>query len=166
MSNEKKVTVGILGESSGYRNLKRGKSDMASSALQGAFQEHLTVLSRLPQITLSSTSDAPPTLVKITPLLVRTAEELSACDALILPGGESTTIALLARISGLLEPLREFVRSGERAVWGTCAGAILMAEFGVGKGEKKGGQELFGGVNIVVQRNGWGGQVSSISSKF
>jgi len=139
MSDDAKVTIGIL-------------------ALQGAFQEHLTVLSRLSQVAVSDST------VKIVSILVRTASDLAECDALILPGGESTTIALLARISGLLEPLREYVRSKDKAVWGTCAGAILMAEHGVKKGEKEGGQELFGGVNIVVERNGWGGQIESFET--
>lgn len=132
---------------------------MASKALQGAFQEHLTILTRLHQVHLPSTNEIEVTNIIINPILVRTAQDLQSCDALILPGGESTTIALLARVSGLLEPLREFVRNDEKAVWGTCAGAILMAEHGVRKGEKTGGQELFGGVNIMVERNGWGGQV-------
>jgi 5'-phosphate synthase pdxT subunit len=82
---------------------------------------------------------------------------LAACDALIIPGGESTTIALLARISGLLEPLREFVKN--KPVWGTCAGAILLAE--TIEGGKKGGQELLGGVSVKIGRNGFGSQVST-----
>lgn len=141
MVNDVKVTVGIL-------------------ALQGAFQEHLTILSRLAPLSIGNST------IKVNPILVKTVTELTECDALILPGGESTTIALLARVSGLLEPLREFVRSGEKAVWGTCAGAILMAEHGVKKGEKVGGQELFGGVNIMVERNGWGGQVESFETQL
>jgi len=127
-------------------------------ALQGAFQEHLAILSRLSPLPAGGTN------VNIEPILVKTIPDLAQCDALILPGGESTTIALLARVSGLLEPLREFVRGGEKAVWGTCAGAILMAEHGVKKGEKEGGQELFGGVNIKVERNGWGSQVESFET--
>jgi len=142
MVNDEKVTIGIL-------------------ALQGAFQEHLACLTRLNQVPLFEDTN-----VKINPILVRTGADLAECDALILPGGESTTIALLARVSGLLETLREFVRNENKAVWGTCAGAILMAEHGVKKGEKQGGQELFGGVNIVVERNGWGGQVESFETSL
>jgi len=144
--NEKGVTIGIL-------------------ALQGAFQEHLVSLTRLSKVTLPLAGPLS-TIIHIQSILVRTSSDLSSCDALILPGGESTTIALLARVSGLLEPLREFVRSPDKAVWGTCAGAILMAEHGVKKGEKQGGQELFGGVNIVVERNGWGGQVESFETQL
>jgi len=89
---------------------------------------------------------------------VRTPADLSACDALIIPGGESTTIALLARINGLLDPLRDFVKN--KPVWVTCAGAILLAQGGV-EGAKKGGQEIIGGFDVKVERNGWGSQLES-----
>jgi len=91
---------------------------------------------------------------------VRTPEELKRCDALIIPGGESTTIALLARLSGLMEPLREFVKT--KAVWGTCAGAILLSQ--AVSNPKKGGQELLGGVSVTTMRNGWGSQVESFEA--
>lgn len=68
---------------------------------------------------------------------------------------ESTTIALLARLSGLMEPLREFVKT--KSVWGTCAGAILLAR--AVSNPKIGGQELLGGVSVKIARNGWGSQV-------
>ncbi len=64
-------------------------------------------------------------------------------------------MALVAQRSGLLEPLREFIRT--KPVWGTCAGAILMSQSVVGA--KKGGQELLGGISISIARNGWGSQV-------
>jgi len=70
---------------------------------------------------------------------------------------ESTTIALLARLSGLMEPLRDFVKT--KAVWGTCAGAILLSQ--AVSNPKKGGQELLGGVSVTTMRNGWGSQVTS-----
>jgi len=114
-------------------------------ALQGAFVEHQAMLQKLSLRT------------KIVVVLVRTVEDLNLCDALIIPGGESTTIALLARVSGLLEPLREFVR--KKPVWGTCAGAILLSN--TIEGSKKGGQELLGGISIAIARNGWGSQVES-----
>ncbi|RXW22603.1 hypothetical protein EST38_g3237 [Candolleomyces aberdarensis] len=113
-------------------------------ALQGAFVEHEAALRRL---NLSKRLDI---------VLVRTPEELGRCHALVIPGGESTTIALLARLSGLLEPLRKFVV--EKPVWGTCAGAILLAQ--TVENTKKGGQEVLGGMSISIARNGWGSQVS------
>ncbi len=110
-------------------------------------------------------------------MLIRSVEDLNKCDALIIPGGgvqnvdymrlriftvklESTTIALLARLAGLTEPLREFI--AKKPVWGTCAGAILLSE--EAEGTKKGGQELLGGVTIKTKRNGWGSQVSMSES--
>ena len=75
---------------------------------------------------------------------------------------ESTTIALLARLSGLLDPLREFLK--RKPVWGTCAGAILLAQSL--EGAKNGGQELLGGMSITVQRNGWGSQVGPVGTRY
>jgi len=97
---------------------------------------------------------------KIITIQVRTVEELGGCDALIIPGGESTTIALLAKLSGMLQPLRDFVKV--KPVWGTCAGAILLAQ--TVEGAKKGGQELLGGMSITIARNGWGSQVESFEA--
>ena len=68
---------------------------------------------------------------------------------------ESSTIALLARLSGLMEPLKEFVKT--KSVWGTCAGAILLSQ--ALSNPKKGGQELLGGISVTTTRNGWGSQV-------
>ncbi|KAH7875842.1 PdxT/SNO family [Lentinula edodes] len=115
-------------------------------ALQGAFAEHEASLNRLD---LNNR--------KLNVVFVRTPDDLSRCDALIIPGGESTTIALLARLAGLSEPLKEFTRT--KPVWGTCAGAILLSQSVVGA--KKGGQELLGGMSIKIARNGWGSQVES-----
>jgi 5'-phosphate synthase pdxT subunit len=67
-------------------------------------------------------------------------------------------MALLARLSGLLEPLKTFVKV--KPVWGTCAGAILLSQ--TVEGTKKGGQEVLGGVSITIARNGWGSQVNAI----
>jgi len=120
------------------------------TALQGAFAEHEAILNKL---TAATGTDS---RCLVTSRLVRTAVDLNTCDALIIPGGESTTMALLARISGLLEPLRKFSRS--KPVWGTCAGAILLSNGGV-VGAKKGGQEVIGGFDVRVERNGWGSQV-------
>ncbi|KAH8105436.1 SNO glutamine amidotransferase [Cristinia sonorae] len=117
-------------------------------ALQGAFAEHQVMLKKL---SLKR---------KLCVVLVRSEEDLAKCDALILPGGESTTIALLARLAGLLEPLREFTKT--KPVWGTCAGAILLAQ--TVENTKKGGQEVLGGMSISIARNGWGSQVESFEA--
>lgn len=113
-------------------------------ALQGAFREHANHLESLSSILLKT-------------LLVRTPSDLLECQALIIPGGESTAICLGAQRAGLLDPLRKWVRDGN-PTWGTCAGMILLSQQATGG--KKGGQELIGGVDVRVGRNGWGSQVS------
>lgn len=120
-------------------------------ALQGAFAEHQQTLNLLATKSCTKVKS----LKKLTSILVKTPEELAACDALIIPGGESTTMALVASRSGLLEPLREFVKI--RPVWGTCAGAILLSE--KVEGTKRGGQELLGGISVTTGRNAYGSQV-------
>jgi 5'-phosphate synthase pdxT subunit len=93
---------------------------------------------------------------------VRTPDELARCSALIIPGGESTSISLIAERTGLLEPLREFVKVLRRPVWGTCAGLILLAESA--NRSKSTGQELIGGLDVRVQRNYFGRQVESFEA--
>ncbi|WP_199521058.1 pyridoxal 5'-phosphate synthase glutaminase subunit PdxT [Jiangella anatolica] len=91
---------------------------------------------------------------------VRTPDGLAAVDALVLPGGESTTIWRLARTFGLLEPLRRRVAEGMPA-YGSCAGMIMLAdriEGGVA------GQETVGGMDITVRRNAFGRQVDSFEA--
>lgn len=86
--------------------------------------------------------------------LVRKSEELANCDALILPGGESTAIAHLLKARELWEPLREFVK--HHPVFGTCAGLILLA--------RQAGRAPFtpfGVIDVDVQRNGYGPQCAS-----
>lgn len=78
-------------------------------ALQGAFQEHLVLLRNAYQ-QLRSTHVLASKDISLSFREVRTAVELSSCDALIIPGGESTTIALIAARSDLLDPLRDFVK--------------------------------------------------------
>ena len=107
-------------------------------ALQGAFVEHCQVLERLGV-------DAPQ---------VRRAAELEGLDALIIPGGESTTIGKLAVSYGLVDAIRGLAQTGF-PVWGTCAGMILLAkDVGVG-------QPLIGVMDIVVRRNAFGRQTES-----
>jgi 5'-phosphate synthase pdxT subunit len=88
---------------------------------------------------------------------VRRPAELEAVDALVVPGGESTTIWKLAEAFELLEPLRMRVKSG-MPTFGSCAGMIMLAdriEGGVA------GQQTLGGIDIVVRRNAFGRQVDS-----
>ncbi|RYB95953.1 pyridoxal 5'-phosphate synthase glutaminase subunit PdxT [Nocardioides oleivorans] len=110
-------------------------------ALQGDVREHLAALRSL----------------GADPVAVRRPAELAACDGLVLPGGESTTMVKLARIFDLLEPLREAVAGGLPA-FGTCAGMILLADR-IEDGAP--GQETVGGLHITVRRNAFGRQVDS-----
>jgi pyridoxal 5'-phosphate synthase pdxT subunit len=130
-------------------------------ALQGAFVEHISLLQRA--AAALAQQNAP--LLAETSLHfieVRTPAELAACTALILPGGESTAISLIAERGGLLEPLREFVKVQRKPVWGTCAGLILLAESA--NKSKSTGQELIGGLDVRVQRNYFGRQVESFEA--
>jgi 5'-phosphate synthase pdxT subunit len=74
-------------------------------ALQGAFNEHVQLLRQAGQILATRAIDHRWTFTEI-----RTAAELASCDALVIPGGESTTMSLVAERSGVLEPLRDFVK--------------------------------------------------------
>ena len=115
-------------------------------ALQGDFREHI-------QVVQASGHEA---------LEVRRLNELEKCDALILPGGESTTIALLARNYGLIEPLKNRIAEG-MPTYGSCAGMILLADRIVDGVE---GQETFGGIDMTVRRNAFGRQVDSFEAEL
>lgn len=96
------------------------------------------------------------------PVEVRTVSDLEAVDALILPGGESTTIGKLLVRYGLMEPVRSAIRDG-LPVFATCAGLILLARHIV-SGEAAGGQPLIGALDIGVDRNAFGRQVDSFEA--
>ena len=85
---------------------------------------------------------------------VRTTEEMSACDGLILPGGESTTMLKLLEQGDLLESLRRYGR--EKPIFGTCAGAILLA-----KQVSHPPQPSLNLMDMDVERNGYGRQIDS-----
>jgi 5'-phosphate synthase pdxT subunit len=89
--------------------------------------------------------------------VVRRPEDLQGLRGLVLPGGESTTIGKLAVTFGLLEPLRQAVRDG-LAVFGSCAGMVLLAERVV---DGLPGQPTVGGLDVTVRRNAFGRQVDS-----
>ncbi|KAJ2746494.1 Senecionine N-oxygenase, partial [Coemansia sp. BCRC 34301] len=119
--------------------------------LQGAFIEHIHALNTL------RGSEHISDVVE-----VRTKEELGRVDALIIPGGESTSIALIAERCGILDDLRVFARS--KPTWGTCAGLILLAKNAIHT--KKGGQQLLNALPVTVSRNQFGRQVDSFSIKL
>jgi 5'-phosphate synthase pdxT subunit len=88
---------------------------------------------------------------------VRRPAELARVDALVLPGGESTTIVKLSRAFELQQPIRERIAGG-MPVYGSCAGMIMLADRLV---DGIAGQETFGGIDVLVRRNAFGRQVES-----
>jgi 5'-phosphate synthase pdxT subunit len=110
-------------------------------ALQGAFIEHEKTLHGLGAEAVQA----------------RLPEHLNDLDALIIPGGESTTIGKLATEYGLIEPLREFARN--KPTWGTCAGMIFLAkDIGIDR------QPILGLMDIKVNRNAFGRQIDSFET--
>ena len=113
-------------------------------ALQGDFREHLFALAEC----------------GVEAIAVKSLEEINSIDALVLPGGESTTIAKLARTFGLFDRIQERIQSG-LPTYGSCAGMILLADRITGAAV---GQESFGGMDITVRRNAFGRQVDSFEA--
>ncbi|VFQ96600.1 unnamed protein product [Cuscuta campestris] len=116
-------------------------------ALQGSFNEHIAALKRL----------------GVTAMEIRKAEQLPTVSSLIIPGGESTTMAKLAEFHNLFPALRDFVKMG-KPVWGTCAGLIFLADKAIG--QKSGGQQLIGGLDCTVHRNFFGSQLQSFETEL
>lgn len=113
-------------------------------ALQGAFAEHIAALRRL----------------KVDALEVRLPHQLSGLDGLIIPGGESTTISRLMNEYHLTEEIRRLSRNG-LAIFGTCAGMILLA-----KEVADSDAEPLGLMDIKVKRNAYGRQVDSFETEL
>jgi 5'-phosphate synthase pdxT subunit len=113
-------------------------------ALQGDVREHARVLEELG--------------ARVS--LVRRPSELAEVDGLVLPGGESSVIDKLARAFDLQQPIRDGIARG-LPVYGTCAGLILLADRIHGAIEA---QETFGGLDVTVRRNAFGGQVESFET--
>jgi len=113
-------------------------------ALQGDVREHVSSL----------------IACGVAPSPVRRASELDQIDALVLPGGESTTIAQLAEVFGIYDQIKNRIAAG-MPVYGSCAGMILLADKIL---DAKQGQKSFGGLDITVRRNAFGRQVDSFES--
>ena len=115
-------------------------------ALQGDFREHIAALNA----------------IGIEAVPVKTEAEINSVAALVLPGGESTTIAKLARIFGVFDLLKAKIASGV-PTYGSCAGLILLANKILDGVE---GQETFGGLDITARRNAFGRQVDSFEGEI
>ena len=114
-------------------------------ALQGDVREHLAVLRSQGAVAVT----------------VRRPAELAAVDGLVVPGGESTTMANLAQRFGLLEPLRDAVAAG-LPTYGSCAGMIMLADTVL---DAPAGQQTIGGLDVTVRRNAFGRQVDSFETQ-
>jgi len=110
-------------------------------ALQGDFREHLLALGEC----------------GVSGKLVKTAAEIAQVDALVIPGGESTTIYKLAKAFDLFEPISKRIADG-MPTYGSCAGMILVSKSIV---DPASGQETFGGIDMQVRRNAFGRQTES-----
>jgi len=110
-------------------------------ALQGDVREHLRALDE-------AGANAVP---------VRRLNEIEACDGLVIPGGESTTLWRLATAFELMDPLRKLIAGGLPA-FGSCAGMIMLADR---LEDGAAGQQTFGGIDMTVRRNAFGRQVDS-----
>lgn len=110
-------------------------------ALQGDFREHLSALGDC----------------GVTGKLVKTASEIKDIDALIIPGGESTTISKLAKSFGLFDLISKRITDG-MPTYGSCAGMILVSKSIL---DPASGQETFGGIDMQVRRNAFGRQTES-----
>ena len=115
-------------------------------ALQGDVREHESALSA----------------VGAEAVRVRSLVELASVEALVIPGGESTTMSKLALSNGLKEPLREARRSG-MPMYGSCAGMIMLADRVT---DARSDQETIGGLDITVRRNAFGRQVDSFETEI
>ena len=113
-------------------------------SLQGDVREHLRAL-------VDAGADAVP---------VGTADQLGTIDALVIPGGESTTMSMLAVRDGLLEPLRA-ARAEGMPMYGSCAGMIMLADEVL---DARPDQQTIGGLSMVVRRNAFGRQVDSFET--
>jgi len=120
------------------------KARIGILALQGDVREHAHVLRRLgAEVSL-----------------VRRPSELAAVDGLVIPGGESSVIDKLSRTFGMQGPIREAIAAG-MPMYGTCAGMIMLADRLT---NPIAGQETFGGLDVVVERNAFGSQVDSFET--
>lgn len=122
-------------------------------ALQGDFREHLIALDTIANSVAKSPIEAVP---------VKRPSEIEAIDALVLPGGESTTIAKLARTFDIFDLIRDRIKTG-LPTYGSCAGLILLADRIV---DGAVGQETFGGLDITARRNAFGRQVDSFEGEI
>lgn len=121
-------------------------------ALQGAFKEHIELFNKASKNYQQEFSF----------IEVRTKDQLVKCDALVVPGGESTSMSLIAERTEMLEPLVNYI-SSNKPIWGTCAGLIFLAKQIV---NGRPGQKILGALDIQVKRNAFGRQLDSFEQNL
>jgi len=122
--------------------MSRERPVIGALAIQGAFRKHIEALQRC----------------GVEAREVRTAEEIEACDGLVIPGGESTTIGMLIERFQVADAIRDLAaRKGP--IFGTCAGMILLAKEIVGSDQPR-----LGFMDIAVRRNAYGRQIDSFET--
>lgn len=147
--------------------------------IQGSVEEHMEMLLRLAKAGLNNfpknlhkkadlasikpKNGVVPSLGEVPePVLVKTVEQLKQVRGLIIPGGESTTIGKLLKRFGLRDEIISLAKSGKLAVWGTCAGAILLARKIVGEQQA----DSLALMDIVIERNAYGRQLDSFETEI
>ena len=132
-------TVSARPRHSNVEKKNKGPVKIGIVAIQGDFAAHATMLQHLGAETVE----------------VRTVQDLEGCDGIVLPGGESTTQLQFLKEEGLFDAIRKFSKQGG-AIFGTCAGAILLATK-----VNNPPQESLGLLDMTVLRNGYGRQLAS-----
>jgi len=123
-----------------------GRLTIGILSMQGDIEEHEAVLEK----------------IGIDSIRVKKSADLNNIQGLIFPGGESTTMIRLLKISGLIEPLKEKIGISKMPVFGTCAGMILLSR-GI---ENYPEQETLGLIDITVERNAFGRQIDSFAERI
>jgi 5'-phosphate synthase pdxT subunit len=113
-------------------------------ALQGAFIEHKNILDKL----------------NVKNILIKKKEDIDQCDGIIIPGGESTSMSIIE--TDIFREIRNHIDKG-KAIWGTCAGMILLSNDIVGCID---GQKNIGGLDVQICRNFFGSQMNSFIQKI
>ena len=126
-----------------------GKKKVGVLALQGGVREHLKSLNQLKNVQ---------------GIKIKYPDQLPEVDALIIPGGESTTISKLLKKYNFIQAIK-LLNQKQKPIWGTCAGLILLAKKVINADQKKSIPETLGFIDITVKRNSYGSQLNSFICK-
>ncbi|KAF2071524.1 hypothetical protein CYY_007150 [Polysphondylium violaceum] len=144
------------------KNNNEKSLNIAVLSLQGGFKEHVDMIHSL--------ANEYKGIVDLNVKEIRSYEQMKEFkpDGVILPGGESTSMSIIAsshstsKSENIFEYLRQYVESGN-PIWGTCAGSIMLSN--QVEGQKEGGQSLIGGLDTLISRNYFGRQINSFIKK-